>query len=104
MGSMPKLKKKDELRYHKGSTNESVNCRYCKNFRAHYPIFGIGGDGTPIRIESRCEMMGIKESIRYRVRADYTCNAQVLDEERQDRQIYGGRPLLVDDQSPSPGG
>lgn len=76
MGSMSKLKDKETYRYRKGSTNEAVNCRACKHFRVSFPIFGLGGDGTPIRIESRCDLLGLKESIRYRVRPDYTCDRQ----------------------------
>jgi hypothetical protein len=83
MGSMSRLKLKDELRYRKGSTNESVNCRYCTKFRADYPIYGIGGNGTPLRIESRCEIMGARESVRYRVRADHTCDRHEFDEAKR---------------------
>jgi len=87
MGSMPKLKDKEVFRYRKGSTNESVNCGACEQFRPSFPVFGIGGDGTPIQIESRCALLGIRESIRYRVRKDYTCDRQkasqkYLDERR----------------------
>ena len=68
MGSMLRLKKKDELHYRKGSTNESQNCRYCKNFIAE---------------SERCFIFGaVQESIRYRVRPDFTCDAQHLDESK----------------------
>ena len=82
MGAMPKLKKKIDLKYRKGSTDESQNCRYCKFFKSQFPVFGIGGDGTPIKIESRCDVMGLRESIRYRVRFDYMCDAQERDREK----------------------
>lgn len=102
MGSMAKLKKKDELRYRKGSTNESVNCRYCAHFQLEYPILS---NGTLLRVESRCQVFGIKESIRYRVRKDYTCNAQVLDEDRLDSSLAGcGRRSVLKDESLAPGG
>lgn len=65
---MPRLKKKIELNYRKGSTNESTNCRYCINYR---PQELIGN-----KIEKRCSVMGIRESIRYRVRPDFKCDAQ----------------------------
>jgi hypothetical protein len=83
MGAMPRLKKKDEFHYRKGSTDESQNCRYCKNFREDFPLFGIGGNGgKPRKIESRCVFMGLAESVRYRVRFDYTCDSQVKDKEK----------------------
>jgi hypothetical protein len=72
MGSMPRLKKKDEYRYRKGSTNESSNCRYCTSFQ---PDFDVPGKGK----EPRCNLMGLNESIRYRVRPDHTCNAHCFD-------------------------
>lgn len=67
MGSLPRLKLKNEMNYRKGSTNESVNCRYCVN-RVDVKVGEV--------FESRCRIMGLKDSIRYRVRPDYRCDAQ----------------------------
>lgn len=79
MGSMARLKKKDELNYRKGSTNEAANCRFCVNFVANYEATGIGGE--VLRTESRCHLMGVDHSsVRYRIRPDFTCNAQKYDQ------------------------
>lgn len=71
MGSLPKLKKKDELHYRKGSTNDCQNCEYCVH---HIPnillAYNLRSTGD------RCAVMGNQASIRYRVRKDYTCDAQ----------------------------
>jgi hypothetical protein len=71
MGSLRRLKIKNDLHYRKGSTNESENCRYCVNY---IPEFTIPGD--PPRTESRCWIIGAEPGIRYRVRLDYRCDAQ----------------------------
>ncbi|MGD0278088.1 MAG: hypothetical protein ABSC11_02150 [Smithella sp.] len=68
MGALPRLKKKDELRYRKGSTNETRNCQYCTNLRT-LEIANVDNG-------KRCLIMGLKTSARYRVRPDYTCDAQ----------------------------
>lgn len=70
MGALPRLKIKDELHYRKGSTNESENCQHC----THLIKSGIpGADGL------RCDIIGVRESVRYRVREDHRCDAQELD-------------------------
>lgn len=75
MGSMARLKKKNELHYRNGSTNEAMNCRFCVNFVKRYEATGIGGE--VLRTEGRCRLMGVDHSsIRYRVRPDYRCDAQ----------------------------
>lgn len=74
MGALPRLKKKDELRYRKGSTNESQNCRFCASFISDVAVTGIGG--VFFRAEGRCKIMGVGNSIRYRIRPDHTCDAQ----------------------------
>ncbi len=79
MGSQPKLKIKEELHYRKGSTCESMNCRHCDHFVKDFPVYGIGGAGKPLRIESRCKIIGLKEGVRYRVREDYRCDEQRLN-------------------------
>lgn len=81
MGSPPRLKIKDELRYRKGSTNESRNCRRCSNFMTNTLHDGVEGFGKySTRVPGRCKLMvGYFESsagIRYRVLSDYTCDAQ----------------------------
>jgi hypothetical protein len=78
MGSMPRLKIKDEIRYRKGSTNDSKNCKACGNFKKdfyefHRPV-GL------ILTESRCALIGMREGRRYRVREDYTCDRQQMSE------------------------
>ena len=77
MGALPRLKKKDELHYRKGSTNDTLNCQWCVNFINNYEARGIGG--VLLRVEGRCKMMGVQSSIRYRVRPDYTCDIQLYD-------------------------
>lgn len=71
MGALPRLKLKDELKYRKGSTNETRNCKYCHhripNILLNYSLRGTG---------DRCEVMGNKSSVRYRVREDFTCEKQ----------------------------
>lgn len=84
MGAMPRLQKKDELNYRKGSTNESNNCRYCTRFIPDFEIHGIGGDSSAIRIEGRCRIFGLQEGRRYNVRPDYTCDAQEFDNAKKD--------------------
>jgi hypothetical protein len=71
MGSLPRLKIKDEIRYRKGSTNESQNCRYCLNFINLDP-------SSPVQFNARgmCRIIGERDLVRYRVRGDYTCDRQ----------------------------
>lgn len=76
MGSLPKLKIKDELRYRKGSTCETMNCKYC----LHLTSIDIPGKGQ----EPRCKIIGVRESIRYRIRDDFRCDQQVPDETKFD--------------------
>lgn len=78
MGSLPRLKMKDELRYRKGSTNESFNCVTCQNF-VNFEEFN---KEVVVSLYGRCKLLGVKESIRYRVRRDYMCNAHVFDESK----------------------
>ncbi|MHB8123766.1 MAG: hypothetical protein ACYDG4_16635 [Desulfuromonadaceae bacterium] len=73
MGSPKRLKKKDELHYRKGSTNESSNCRWCVHFVESITLFRDKGN---IEIGSRCQIIGLAQSIRYRVREDHTCDVQ----------------------------
>ena len=72
MGALPRLKKKVEFRYRKGSTNESQNCKFCIRFIPEFRIKVPRGE----RIENRCLLIGALEGARYRVRPDYTCDAQ----------------------------
>jgi hypothetical protein len=71
MGSPPRLKAKTEYCYRKDSTNEYVNCGNCKFLVKVW--FNRGGATIG---EGRCKILGMKTSVRYRVRPDYTCNAQ----------------------------
>lgn len=68
MGSLPRLKKKTELRYRKGHQCDALNCKCCTHF---------------VGTLDRCEVMGLQESRRYRVRADFTCDAQIYEEQSQ---------------------
>ena len=79
MGAMPKLKIKDDLHYRKGSENESMNCRYCKQFVDNHVIVE---SADRKRIENRCRIIGLNGSARYRVRPDYRCDAQEPDKEK----------------------
>jgi hypothetical protein len=64
---MQRLKIKNEIRYRKGHTNESQNCRFCINYRVGRVFSG------------RCKLIGFGTSKRYDVRADYTCDRQEFD-------------------------
>jgi hypothetical protein len=78
MGSLPRLKIKDEIRYRKGSTNESVNCQACEHYRKAWYRF-VNNPAGPDIIEDRCEVIGLNhESRRYRVRPDNTCDRQQM--------------------------
>jgi hypothetical protein len=79
MGSLPRLKQKTEWHYRKGSTNESNNCVACKWF-VKSPFGFSNGD--------RCILLGIKQSVRYRVRLDYTCDKQVMGYEYKQYLSY----------------
>lgn len=83
MGAPARLKQKDELKYRKGSTNESENCRYCVHFIEQFPVYGIGGGDIPLRIEGRCRIMGVQAGKRYNIRPDYKCEAQKFDESKK---------------------
>ncbi|MBW2673366.1 MAG: hypothetical protein JRD89_08145 [Deltaproteobacteria bacterium] len=74
MGSR-RLKKKDDLRYRVGSTIETRNCKWCRHYVGCFAVRHIGDAGESV-IEPRCRIMGLENSRRYRVRPDYTCDAQ----------------------------
>ena len=73
MGSLPRLKKKDELRYRRGSTNEASNCKWCASFVAENTLCG---GGRIANLGPRCKIIGLEQSIRYRIREDHTCDVQ----------------------------
>ncbi len=73
MGALPRLKKKVEYRYRKGSTNESCNCKWCASFVKDVTLCG---GGKIIDLGPRCKIFGMEQSIRYRIREDHTCDAQ----------------------------
>lgn len=64
MGSMPRLKIKDEVRYRKGSTSNSLNCVSCSHFDSAGAM--------------RCRVIGLRAGARYRVRPDYRCDRHQL--------------------------
>ena len=72
MGSLPKLKIKDELYYRKGSTNESENCRFCTHFHE-------AAEESDEKHPGRCTVIGLKSGARYRVRSDYKCDSHFFD-------------------------
>ena len=74
MGALPRLKIKDEIRYRKGSTNETRNCKWCASFIRNFTLHN--GEVT-VDFGSRCKMIGPGRSVRYRVREDHTCDRQV---------------------------
>ena len=81
MGSMPRLKIKDELHYRPGSTNESENCRYCKNYFKSLNMRNESGTAIEEKC-GRCKLIGFNSGARYKVRPDYKCDAQELDRDR----------------------
>lgn len=83
MGALPRLKKKDELRYRKGSATEIGWCQVCASFVPDFVVRGLGGNLD--RTEPRCKVMGLQESIRYRVHSNYTCDAYEESEEEKRR-------------------
>jgi hypothetical protein len=80
MESLPRLKKKDELRYRKGSTNKSFNCVTCLHFVKYEEP--PRSPEVVLSLYGLCKLFGVKESIRYRVRKDYMCDAHVFDESK----------------------
>jgi hypothetical protein len=85
MGSMPRLKIKDEIRYRKGHTNESQNCRYCVNFTEDELRDGVPGDEKySMHWPGRCLLinkfvLAASTSLfgaRAKIRSDYTCDRQ----------------------------
>jgi hypothetical protein len=83
MGAQPRLEKKDKLRYRKGSTSELRWCRVCTHFVPDYVVKGI--PLGRLLVEPRCGVMGLHESIRYRVRLDHTCEAYEPSREELER-------------------
>lgn len=71
MGSMPRLKIKDEIRYRKGSTDDSQNCRCCVEFVNLEP-------DAPVQYNApgMCRIIGLRDLVRYRVRGDHRCDRQ----------------------------
>lgn len=77
MGAQPRLMIKEEIRYRKGSTNESANCRHCIHFKRDFLTIRRAAG---VMTEHRCAVIGIREDARYRIREDYTCDRQDFDE------------------------
>ena len=65
-----RLRLKDVLHYRRGSTIETMNCEWCQFCVKEYEVL------PDMTIEPRCKVMGLKDSRKYRIRLDYTCNAQ----------------------------
>ncbi len=80
MGSMQRLKIRDEIRYRKGSTNEAENCVWCRNFTNMDPECLV-----PSRAYGTCKIILSEVPVRYfnnrtRVRGDHRCDRQEYDE------------------------
>ena len=85
MGSMPRLKIKDEIRYRKGSTNEAANCGWCKHFKQAVPDAPVHGRtfmSLPTVAVGTCGLIGRQNTVRYRVRSDYYCDRQEYDDDK----------------------
>ena len=90
----PKLKKKIGLRYRKGSTDDSQNCSHCEHYVKEHPVYHLGG--RLAAHEPRCKIMGLENSIRYRIRSDHRCDAHQTAgwwKEKVDRFVAGLREL-----------
>ena len=72
MGSMPRLKKKIDLNYRKGTTSKS--CNYCDHFLSKFKLTGIQG-GLADTVKPRCKIMGMGEGRRYDINPDHICDA-----------------------------
>ena len=70
MGSLPRLKIKNDLNYRKGPT--TGGCSNC-NHSYEKIIQGIGQESLN-RDEWRCRVIGDSESRRYRIHPDFICD------------------------------
>ena len=72
-GSMGRgtLKKKIDLHYRRGTT--AHDCNECNSFVHNFKVHLIGG--ATKGIESRCKIMGLENSIRYRINPKNICDA-----------------------------
>lgn len=75
---------KVENNYRKGSTNEAINCRECEHFVRGDKVAGLAV-ATLRPGEGRCVLMRLEVSIRYKARADHTCDAQVMSEAHKEK-------------------
>ena len=71
MGIMPRMKFKETMKYRMGSTNESMNCRYCKFFKSLEP-----GSFLPGMAKGTCDQIPSYWRSQYRARADHRCDKQ----------------------------
>lgn len=88
MGSFPRLKIKDELRYRRGPTNESLTCRFCSNFMEDIINDGSRGIGKySMRWPGVCKLMvgyfSRGGGNRTLIFSDHTCDAQKFDEAKK---------------------
>lgn len=70
MGSV-RLKKKIELNYRKGTT--AHDCSECNHFVDEFEVHGINGE--VLRVEPRCEIMGVNNGRAYRINPKSICDA-----------------------------
>ncbi len=63
----PSVDRKKSFGYRKGSTNEAVNCKWCKDFRLTSALAGRGF----------CRMLFFEKNVEHMVREDHRCDKQV---------------------------
>ena len=72
-----RLKKKDELHYAYQRKGAETICCTCNHWVPDFKRMGIAvfGGNKLLSVEPRCLIMGLGNSIRYRVRYDHGCDA-----------------------------
>lgn len=71
MGAPPRIKKKIYLNYRRAYKNQPC-CQECSQYVPDYQVMGWMNAGV-IKTEPRCRVMGLKNSIKYRVQPDHVC-------------------------------
>lgn len=75
-GGASMLKIKEQLKYKKGGT--SRNCGGCDHFVRNFQVMSC--DGNPLHIEPRCKVIGLENSIKYRVHEKNVCDKYCNEE------------------------
>lgn len=76
MGSLPRLKIKNEIRYRKGSMDKTKNCVCCRYFSHVDPVHAVKHGGCVILEDRLVDVGGNWSTRRTRVRADHKCDRQ----------------------------